>query len=93
MFQLREWDFSLDESPDWDCLFGDSISELAKSPCPSVFQLLNCPDVLELYRERTNSTNSHNKDQGGGALSIQRLEGGRYCLRRARGPMPMGFEL
>ena len=45
MFQLRERDFSLDESPDWDCLFGDSIYELAKSPCPSVFQLLNCPEV------------------------------------------------
>jgi hypothetical protein len=45
MFQLREWYFSLDESPDWDCLFEDSIYELAKSPCPSVFQLLNCPEV------------------------------------------------
>jgi hypothetical protein len=45
MFQLRGWDFSLDESPDWDCLFGDSIYKLAKSPCRSVFQLLNCPEV------------------------------------------------
>ena len=35
--------------------------------------------VLELYRERTNSTRRHSRDQRRGALSIQRLEGGCWA--------------
>ena len=51
------------------------------------------PEVLELYRERTNSTKSHNSDQCRGALSIQRLEGGRCCLRRTRRSMEIELEV
>ncbi len=39
-------------------------------------RLLDSPEVLVFYRERTNSTKLHSRDQCRGALSIKRLEGG-----------------
>ena len=55
------------------------------SACMSISGNQTPAKVLEVYRERTNATTSENKTKQRGALSIQRLEGGRGGGRYLRG--------